>query len=203
MQLRLLKCRSLEAKDDDGSGVRGGGLSPAVRAGGEPFPARQPKDDKPSSSSSTHAAPPGLALDSGSGGSKPVDKSVHGVSFIDKVGILNSIPPSAPPGAIREFQLFKCFDQQIGCGPSSCNTLRAMEKAQVTKDLSIAVQAGNVGGLHASLLSGTDDTPAAPVFAPRFLLALQLLMHPLLLNGPAMPVISTIQSPTVRNAVKR
>ena len=126
-----------------------------------------------------------------------MEKSVHGVSFIDKVGILNSIPPSAPPGAIREFQLFKGFDQQIGCGPSSCNTLRAVEKAQVTKGLNIAVQARGVGGLHASLLSGTDDKPAAPVFAPRFLLALQLLMHPLLLNGP-MQVISTIQSPTVR-----
>ena len=142
----------LEAKGDNATGTLGGkGLSLAIA------PAC-----KLSPSSSTHAAPPGASLDSGSGGSKPVDKSVHGVSLIDKVGILNSIPPSAPPGAIREFQLFKGFDQQIGCGPSSCNTLRAMEKAQVTKGLNIAVQARGVGGLHASLLSGTDDKPAAP-----------------------------------------
>ena len=82
----------LEVKDDDDAGGRGGGLSPAVRAGGEPFPAQQPKDDKPSSSSSTPAAPLGLALDSGSGGSTPVDKSVHGVSYIDKDGSLKLIP---------------------------------------------------------------------------------------------------------------
>ena len=216
----------LEAKDDDVPGVRGGGLCPAVRAGGESFPAQQPKVDNPSSSSSTHAAPPGLALDSGSGGSKPVDKLVHGVSYIDKDGILKPIPASAPPGAIRKhpssghwldkggFELSKGSDRPPGFDPASWNVLRPEHKAQVIKDLKTAVQASRVGGLHASLPSGAEDKPTAPV---RKLLSSSLRSEASALcptvgapsvgvesdlrNNcivPAMPVISVIQSLTTR-----
>ena len=88
----------IEAKDDSDAGGRGGGLSPAVHAGGDLLPAQQPQARSSSSSSSSHVAPPGLALDSGSGGPKPVDKSVCGVSYIDKDGSLKPLPASAPPG---------------------------------------------------------------------------------------------------------
>ena len=55
----------IEVKDDNEAEGRGGGLSPAVRAGGDPLPAQQPQATSSSSSSSSHVAPPGLALDSG------------------------------------------------------------------------------------------------------------------------------------------
>ena len=55
------------------------------------------------------------------------------------------------------------LDRLLGCDPSGCFTFRAVEKAQVTSGLHTAVQARGVGGLHASLLSGTEDKPAAPV----------------------------------------
>ena len=87
-----------EVKDDSEAGGRGGGLSPEVHAGGDLLPAQQPQAEGSSSSSSSHVAPPGLALDSGSGGPKPVDKSVYGVSYIDKDGSLKPLPASAPRG---------------------------------------------------------------------------------------------------------
>ena len=215
-----------EVKDDSETGGRGGGLSPAVHAGGDFLPAQQPLDERVPSSSSSHVAPPGLSLDTGSGGSKPVDKSVHGVSYVDKDGILRPIPSSAPPGAIRKhplsghwldkggFRLFKGSDRPPGFDPASWNILRPEHKAQVIKDLKTAEQASGVGGLHASLPSDAKDEPAAPVrtvlssrlsaeacaFCPAtgapFVCVVSDLQNDCIV--PAMPVISVIEALTVR-----
>ena len=134
-----------------------GGLSPAVHVGGDLLPAQQPQAKSSSSSSSSHVAPPGLALD----GPKPVDKSVYGVSYIDKDVSLKPLPASAPPGAIRKhptsghwldnggFRLFKGSDRPPGFDLASWNILHPEHKAQVIKDLKTAEQASGVGGLHA------------------------------------------------------
>ena len=74
-----------------------------------------------------------------------MDKSVHGVSYIDKDGSLKLIPASAPPGAIRQhpssshwmdkggFRLFKGSDRPPGFDPASWNVLLPEHKAQVIK----------------------------------------------------------------------
>ena len=95
---------------------------------------------------------------------------------------------------------------------------RAVEKAQVTSGLHIAVQARGVGGLHASLLSGTDDKPAAPVrqllraclrsevSACRAIVDASPVVEWVSQDNcivPAMPVISTIQSLAVRERCEK
>ena len=113
----------LEAKGDNALGVLGGeGLSLAIEHDGESLSLAIALACKLFHSFSSHATPPGISLDSGSGGTRPVDKSVHGVAVISKAGIFNPIPSSAPPEAIREFQVFKGFDQSSsggGCGSST------------------------------------------------------------------------------------
>ena len=91
--------------------------------------------------------------------------------------------------------------------------LRPEVKAQIIVDLKNSVQVGEVGGLHASLPSGAEDKPAAPVrtvmsscLRPEALAFCSTVGAPSvcvvseshdICIVPAMPVISVIQSLTL------